>query len=56
MSVVFTALDFFGWVLHNSRQASLLVIFILSAQFLFKKWLSPQWRLLSSHLLRRKAL
>lgn len=44
MTIVFTALDFFGWVLHNSRQASLLVIFILSAQFLFKKWLSPQWR------------
>ena len=44
MSIVFTALNFFEWVSHNSRQASLLVVLILFTQFLFKKWLSPQWR------------
>lgn len=44
MSIVFTALNFFDWLSHNSRQAPLLVIFILVAQFVFKRWLSPQWR------------
>lgn len=44
MNLVLTIRDFFEWIAHNSRQASLVVVIILVAQFIFQKRLSPQWR------------
>lgn len=35
---------FFSWLIHTSWEAAGVVLLVLGAQFLFKRWLPARWR------------
>src|SRR3972149_2127933 len=35
---------FLSWLIRTSWQASVLVVLVLLAQALFRRWLTPRWR------------